>query len=60
MSFTIFNMRDIPADARQFVAIDSNGLPYPGVEIDGVRYDRDAWRCRQSVPMPQHHTEREP
>ncbi len=59
MTFAVYNFRDPPTDARRFVALDDAGLPYPGIEIGGVRYDLDAWRAYLDTPMPEHHKERE-
>ena len=57
MTYRMFTVREIPESARRFVALDDEGLPYPGVEIDGVRYDAEGWRCHINISMPDHHKE---
>ena len=59
MTYRLVTCRDIPEGSRRFVALDEKGLPYPGVEIDAVRYDADGWRLHVPTPMPDHHKERE-
>ena len=58
MTYKLFTVREIPEDARRFIALDDEGLPYQGVEIDGVRYDAEFWRVHDGSPMPYHHKER--
>ena len=59
MTYRLITFRDIPENARHFIAINEQGLFYRGVEIGGVRYDADFWRLRSDTPMPDHHKERE-